>query len=335
MLGVLALAGAMYMGAGLFTGGEEAWSSFTVTEEAVSFTAHAEGLVLREERALCSGAQYLLVTAAEGARLPGGAAAAFEFGGAEDYAEALAAAAGEPADSAEQAVLALAGAKYGAHGRAGAAAEQLSSVLGLDAAYTDSPGAAAPAGGAALRVDEPGLFSSFADGFTGLTPGECAEPGALAAMLGAEPDPPEGAFGSLVTGVRWYFAALLGEEAAAGLGPGAAAELSFPEGDFTARVESVSEPEGGRCAVLFSCAEGLAGMLGARKTEAEMLVTRAEGLYVPAEAVYERGGRYFVRALVLGEAVETGIEPLCGYGGGYLVESGALHAGSEVLLPGA
>ena len=115
------------------------------------------------------------------------------------------------------------------------------------------------------------------------------------------------------------------------LSPGERAELSFAQGRFEARVESVSRPEGGSCAVVFSCAEGLADMLTVRAASAEMLVRRAEGLYVPAEAVYERGGRYFVQALVLGEAVEREIEPLCEYKEGYLVEPGALHDGSEVL----
>ena len=51
------------MGAGLLDAGGGDVRSFTVREESVSFTAPAEGLVLREERALYSDSAYLLVTA--------------------------------------------------------------------------------------------------------------------------------------------------------------------------------------------------------------------------------------------------------------------------------
>lgn len=329
------------MGAGLLDAGGGEVRSFTVREESVSFTAPAEGLVLREERALYSDSAYLLVTAAEGERLPGGAAAALEFTDGEAYARALLSAPGEAPDDAGEAVLELARARYGAAGSPAGAAERLLGLLqggpggGFAAEGGGPPEARGPSGGGtegtAVTVDEPGLFTSHTDGFTGLGAEDCAQPGRLAELLTYRPQRPEGAFGALVTGVRWYFAALLDEEPATRLSPGERAELSFAQGRFEARVESVSRPEGGSCAVVFSCAEGLADMLTVRAASAEMLVRRAEGLYVPAEAVYERGGRYFVQALVLGEAVEREIEPLCEYKEGYLVEPGALHDGSEVL----
>ena len=98
-------------------------------------------------------------------------------------------------------------------------------------------------------------------------------------------------------------------------------------------MESVSPPEGGQCAVLFSCGGHLADMLHVRRGRGELAVTRAEGLYVPAEALHGRGTERYV--IVSGPAgpQETAVTPVCEYAGGWLLETGgALREGAAVLL---
>ena len=63
-------------------------------------------------------------------------------------------------------------------------------------------------------------------------------------------------------------------------------------------------------------------MLHARRERGELAVTRAEGLYVPAEALHGRGTERYV--IVSGPAgpQETAVTPVCEYAGGWLLETG-------------
>lgn len=327
MLGVLALAGAAYLAAPLLGGGATGQRTHTVYAVSAAVTAQCEGLVLREERPLVSQDGYLLVAARDGERLPAGGLIAVEA----RSAEALAAARGALFDGARdvpEAVMALSEAVDGARGDVRAALDALETAL--SGGRTEAAGT--PEGG--ITADEPGLFSSYSDGLWQLAAEDCDTPPEIAALLAGEvPPAPEGAYGSLVTGTRWRFAALVDEDAAAGLAPGGQAQLTLAQGTFSVRVESVSPPEGGQCAVLFSCGGHLADMLHARRERGELAVTRAEGLYVPAEALHGRGTERYV--IVSGPAgpQETAVTPVCEYAGGWLLETGgALREGAAVLL---
>lgn len=72
----------------------------------------------------------------------------------------------------------------------------------------------------------------------------------------------------LVSGWRWYFAAPLAAKYAAALEPGERVTLTLPGLEVSARVESVSEPEGGRCAVVLSSTEAMDAALELRFCEA-------------------------------------------------------------------
>ena len=332
MLGVVALAGAAYLAAPLLPGGAAAYRTAEVTRVSVTVTAEAEGVVLREEQRLSSDDAYLLVTARDGERLAARGRIAIECLTAENYAAAL----GRPADGAApstagEAVIALAEAVYGPAGSVDAALGALEARLSGGESAGQEP--AEPPGNV-IAAAEPGLFTLYADGLSGLAAEDCGTPRELSALLASPvPAAPEGAFGTLVTGVQWRFAALIDEEAASTLSAGDRAELTLPEGEFTARVESVSQPEGGERAVIFSCAERQELVADVRFAAAELLVTRSEGLFVPAEALHERGGEYYVLTEGPAGAEETAVTPVCEYGSGWLVESEALREGSEVLLP--
>jgi len=71
-----------------------------------------------------------------------------------------------------------------------------------------------------------------------------------------------------VSGWRWYFAAPLAAKYAAALEPGERVTLTLPGLEVSARVESVSEPEGGRAAVVLSSTEAMDAALELRFCEA-------------------------------------------------------------------
>ena len=227
MLGVVALAGAAYLAAPLLPGGAAAYRTAEVTRVSVTVTAEAEGVVLREEQRLSSDDAYLLVTARDGERLAARGRIAIECLTAENYAAAL----GRPADgaalsSAGEAVIALAEAVYGPAGSVDAALGALEARLSGGESAGQEP--AEPPGNV-IAAAEPGLFTLYADGLSGLAAEDCGTPRELSALLASPvPAAPEGAFGTLVTGVRWRFAALIDEEAASTLSAGDRAELTLP-----------------------------------------------------------------------------------------------------------
>jgi hypothetical protein len=96
-------------------------------------------------------------------------------------------------------------------------------------------------------------------------------------------------FGKLVTSEKWYFAAKVDYEHASQLTAGKQTKLLFPRyyGDvIAARVESVSAPENGMCAVVFSTERALADTLNMRKATAQVVFSETQGLRVPLKAVH-------------------------------------------------
>lgn len=114
-------------------------------------------------------------------------------------------------------------------------------------------------GAAELRTPSAGLVSSKTDGLERLAPGllEDLTVTGLAELMRAEPEEAGDDSLRLVSGWRWYFAAPLAAKYAAALEPGERVTLALPGLEVSARVESVSEPEGGRCAVVLSSTEAM------------------------------------------------------------------------------
>ena len=90
----------------------------------------------------------------------------------------------------------------------------------------------------------------------------------LSELMRAEPEEAGDDSLRLVSGWRWYFAAPLAAKYAAALEPGERVTLTLPGLEVSARVESVSEPEGGRAAVVLSSTEAMDAALELRFCEA-------------------------------------------------------------------
>ena len=93
-------------------------------------------------------------------------------------------------------------------------------------------------------------------------------PDTLSRYLSAESEP-SAAFGRLITGSTWYFAALAPAENGAALVPGTCVSLTLRAlpSAVTAQLLSVSEPDEGVCVVVFALREALAEVLSLRYTE--------------------------------------------------------------------
>ena len=144
-----------------------------------------------------------------------------------------------------------------------------------------------------VRVEAPfaGTFSFAVDGYErvrvdeldGLTPSGFAS-------LFAEPGPTDDtAIGKLARGIRWYYVTVMDEKDALRLTEGKTVSLSFSRtysARLTMRVDHVSQPEDGRCCVVFSTDKYLQDVSALRDATAEIVFGTLSGVSVPREAVH-------------------------------------------------
>jgi putative membrane fusion protein len=141
-----------------------------------------------------------------------------------------------------------------------------------------------------LLAEAAGTFSSAVDGFEVYGPDDVQDllPSELLALIESDPAVPDGAFGKLVGGYRWYFAAVMDAVDAAKLNVGKNATLNFGRwygADIPARVLGISAQEDGSVVVLFRCATALADTLSLRSVSAEIVFDSYHGIRIPAQAV--------------------------------------------------
>lgn len=145
-----------------------------------------------------------------------------------------------------------------------------------------------------IYTDVSGVYSSHTDGQESLSPDILDEldPASLRRLMAQKGSVPTGTYGKLMTGVRWYYAALIDEQAAA--------ELSLHEGDtvrlrFTRDlggvlrlgVESVGrEAVDGQRLIIFSSNRDLEAVAGLRAQQAEIIVNTYEGVRVSKDALH-------------------------------------------------
>ena len=357
--------------------------STTVTAEAVSaevsLSATASGIVVREETVLTGGGRYMELLAPEGARVASGAPVAAEADSPESLAriarrreleaeiaridasrERLRAAedlAGRQHGVSEAARdLASAAARHDMDALQSAAAVLDALLLGEDASISEARRAelereleslqsSSFTGAETLAAPVAGVFSSAVDGWEHLRPADLTDmtPSALEAMAAGGRTPSASAFGKLVTGYCWYFAAAMAAGDAASLTAGQTAALSFgrwyPDG-IAAEVLSVSAPENGTAAVVFRCDTALADTLMMRNVSAEVVFGSYSGVRVPAGAVRrdEETGENYVWTVTAMQLERKSAEPI--YEGEDFVilrrgaDSGALREGDTVVVSG-
>ena len=141
-----------------------------------------------------------------------------------------------------------------------------------------------------LYADAAGTFSSVVDGYEsyGLADVQNLTPSGLAELMETSPEIPDGAYGKLVQGYRWYFAAVMDAVDASKLTVGRSAALNFGRwysADVAAKVLSISPSEDGSVVVVFRCATALADTLAMRSVSADVVFESYEGIRVPAQAV--------------------------------------------------
>ena len=160
-----------------------------------------------------------------------------------------------------------------------------------------------------LTAETGGIFSTLVDGYEALSASalDGLSPAKLETLLDRSPDAVPGAYGKLIRGFRWYFAAVMSEEDAARLSVGCTATLNFGRyygTDIFAEVRSISAPENGSVAVVFCCDTALSDTLAMRRVSADVVYSAYSGIRVPAAALHtdeETGGTYVwcITAMVL------------------------------------
>ena len=133
---------------------------------------------------------------------------------------------------------------------------------------------AVAAGGHVLSAETSAVFFADWDGLEWLDPGmlSALDVPAAEALLKAKPLESAGAYGRLVSGRAWYYAALTDAPTSPDCGR---CLLRFEELDraLPARLLSVSEEQEGRRALLFRLTEGGADCLSLRKCDAALLLS--------------------------------------------------------------
>ncbi len=207
-----------------------------------------------------------------------------------------------------------------------------------------------------VTAPQAGTFSALVDGYEQLvTPETLSDLTAsgLEELLDRQVEEDSSALCKLITSARWYFAALLEEGDAQRLSPGDQVTVRFSRdfsADVTMRVESVSQGEDGRAAVVFSSAEHLAEMTLLRRQTVEVIFESRTGIRVPKQAVHletrtvtgEDGAEteqtvYGVYAVVGARAEFKTVEIVAESGDFYIVRSvsdgkAALRPGNEIIV---
>ncbi|MFR5969151.1 MAG: hypothetical protein ACLUGA_11775 [Oscillospiraceae bacterium] len=285
---MLLLAAAAYLGLRPLLGEESpALPTPEPTAAAEPVTVEADGVVIRQESVLRGEGEYMLPLLPDGARAAAGEAIALvsDEPAAIEAARtrlrlsselAAAVSGAEPEPEGALSALAAARASGDCAGLVSGAQDLGDALFGtsreLRAARLLSELAALPEsdGAAELRAPSAGLVTSKTDGLERLAPGllEDLTVTGLAELMRSEPEKAGDDSLRLVSGWRWYFAAPLAAKYAAALEPGERVTLTLPGLEVSARVESVSEPEGGRCAVVLSSTEAMDAALELRFCEA-------------------------------------------------------------------
>ena len=199
--------------------------------------------------------------------------------------------------------------------------------------------AQAAAGTVSLYTDSAGLYSAETDGYEFLAPGdlEGLSPDELRDLVTGGKVLYSDAVGKLVSGVRWYYAAVVSGEDAQTIAGREEYRAYFPllfDGAVTLRVESVGPSQNGESVVVFSCDGQLARMLSCRQAEAQLVLESYVGLRVPVEAVHidSETGQKFVYVLEGLQARRRDVEILGEHAGAYYVaRAPEFREGMEVI----
>ncbi len=188
----------------------------------------------------------------------------------------------------------------------------------------------------AITAPVSGLYSSTVDGWEELGYDRLKQisPRELSELLQEKRSTPAWSLGKLVSGTKWYFAALMNAGEADRLGSKVSVRFGRYYGEqLTMRVEWVSGEENGRRTVLLSCSEHLAEVMSMRFQDAELVLAEQTGLRIPRKGLHvDDQGRacVYVQTALVVEKKPVRVQR--DFGDYYLVTSDVLRAGDQVIV---
>jgi hypothetical protein len=370
---VLFLAVASYIGLYIYNAAKNPFQTVSAEAGEYSPSARARGYIIRSEQIMLGGGGAVTPAVGEGEKVAAGALVASGYSGQRAFAQAdevraLRLQIEQLESRGRSEAEAAAGASTPALDAASAlslavqmrAFDEIESLcLLVENVIFTEPSASADAlpalrarldaleaeqtGQSGVYAPESGVFSSSVDGFERVGPeaiGSMQTPSALDEMF-SYADDASGAAGKLITGITWYYAAVIDGVAAQGLAEGRDIDIGFTGQrriTFAMRLEELYAPEDGQCVAVFSCRSGMDAIASMRYSEADVALGSVSGLIVPRQAirlgddgqtfvyVYSGGRARVERAEILGELDDV-----------YIVRDGAregslLRAGAEIIV---
>lgn len=189
-----------------------------------------------------------------------------------------------------------------------------------------------------------GIFSSAVDGFESVGPDDLDHltPETYRTLFEAPGAIPGDALGKLITGITWYFTAVMDESDAEKLAGMKTARLVFTKNysaDLSMGIESIgSASEDGTCVVVFSCSSALSDIAAFRELTADVIFSTYSGIRVPKEAVrLDEDGATCIYILSGLRAELVPVDILYEGDDYYIVQSGSesatsLRVGSEIIV---
>ena len=183
-----------------------------------------------------------------------------------------------------------------------------------------------------------GLYSGTVDGWEELGYEQLKQigPEELRSLLREERSAPAWSLGKLVSGSKWYFAALVDGEDAGRISGRKSLTVRFGRyygEQLTMQVEWLSPEENGQRALLLSCDEHMSDILSMRYQDAELVLSEEAGLRIPRRGLHvDDQGRpcvYVQTALVVEKKL---VEVKKDFGDYYMVVSETLRAGDQVIV---
>lgn len=177
-----------------------------------------------------------------------------------------------------------------------------------------------------VTVSSSGYFSEAADGLeTTLTPEAVLEMSAaqLRALENETASAPTGAFGRLILGQKWYFAAVVPAERLEGhyVGDRLTVQLSGEAlQNLSMTIERIGENESGSCVLVLSCERLMQYISALRRQTADIVFETYTGLSVEPQALYYEDGTAGVYVLEGARARFKPVNILYEYADGYVVE---------------
>jgi hypothetical protein len=187
-----------------------------------------------------------------------------------------------------------------------------------------------------------GVFSSVVDGYESLDPAslEMLTPSSLD-MLFQNPQKNEPSLGKLITGIKWYFAAVMDAPDAARLSGKPTMAVQFTktyQANLNMKVESVGQEENGKCVVVFSSDHHMSDITALRTLTAEIVFDYYSGITVPKKAIHlDDENKTFIYLLTGLQAEQVYVNIMYEDGDNYVVEDGVtsgsvLREGSEIIV---